>query len=71
MNFTIQFTLAFTNNALTVNNQAVALMGQTVTVQQLTQSPLTILSGSHTFANHGACVSFFSRNKRLFALTLK
>ena len=68
---THSFTVAFTNDALTVNNQAVSLTGQTITVKQLTQSPLTVLSGTHAFANHGACVSFFSRNKHLFVLTLK
>jgi hypothetical protein len=46
-------------------------MGQTLSVNQLTQSSTTTVTGTHTFANHGGCVSFFAKNKHLFVFTLK
>jgi hypothetical protein len=68
---THNFTVAFTNNSVMVNGTAVKVLGQTVSVNQLSTSATTVLAGTHTFANHGGCVSFFAKNRHLFVFTLK
>ncbi|HCG02183.1 MAG TPA: hypothetical protein DEV93_16775 [Chloroflexi bacterium] len=64
-------TVAFTNNSLMVNGTALKVMGQTVSVTQLGTSSTTVLAGTHTFANHGGCVSFFAKNRHSFIFALK
>jgi uncharacterized Zn-binding protein involved in type VI secretion len=64
-------TVAFSNNSVMVNGNPVKVMGQTLSLNQLAQSSTTTMTGTHTFTNHGGCVSFFAKNKHMFVFTLK